>query len=347
MMLPLAVPLALLLCAQPAPAAKSAPSSLSKLEQGQKAFAEGQLVEALKALDAAAAENPDAATMEKVQLLRGQCLAAKGDFGRAEEAFALALEANPEAALDPGRVDPAVVKLLESMRTRSVGSLVVRSTPPGARVMVDGTDSGVTPLTLSAGIGRHKLEARWENGTAAPLEVMVRAKRETYVDFAVHERVVEVEKIVEVRVEPKKDPNPKPPPPPPEKVFHPFFIARAGLDVNAGPETGIDVGGGTEVTKYLQVSVLFRPYRFFYVMPRVAGVYPIVERVNLFAAVEADIRATSRFGFAMGLNAGAEVLPLPFFALFAEVGVKYFFINNAFVVDARFWAGGGVRVRLP
>src|SRR3954467_6137258 len=84
----------------------AAPLKGSRLEQGQKAFADGEYATALKALDAAVVEGAD---LERVQLLRAQVFAAQQDFGRAEEAFALALEANPEASLDPTRVDPSVV----------------------------------------------------------------------------------------------------------------------------------------------------------------------------------------------------------------------------------------------
>src|SRR5262249_29388504 len=92
MILPLAVTVALVSSAPPAAKGPSlAPGT--KLEQGQRAFNEGQLDAALKLLDAAAAEGGEAATVEKVQLLRGQCLAARADFSKAEEAFAFALDA--------------------------------------------------------------------------------------------------------------------------------------------------------------------------------------------------------------------------------------------------------------
>src|SRR5262245_58580048 len=140
MTLPLAVSLALWLSAPAAPPPKPAPT---KLEQGQKAFAEGQFDAALKALDAAAQESSDPATLERVHLLRGQCFAARHDFTKAEDAFAAALLANPEGALDPGKVDPSVVKLLESMRARSSGTLSFMSSPDNAGVFVDGADAGV------------------------------------------------------------------------------------------------------------------------------------------------------------------------------------------------------------
>src|SRR5581483_361998 len=158
----LAVALALVSSAQPAPKAQPQPPlpQGNRLELGQKAFNEGQLDLALRLLDAAAAESPDSASAEKIQLLRGQCLAARQDFGKAEEAFALALDANPEASLDPGKVDPAVVKLLELMRARMSGTLIVTTTPAAADVTVDGKDAGKTPLTLTTSIGRHKVQTK-------------------------------------------------------------------------------------------------------------------------------------------------------------------------------------------
>ncbi len=173
MTLPLALTIALAFSAAPA---KVPAATGTKLEQGQRAFAEGQLDIAIKVLDASAAEYPDAATVEKVQLLRGQCLAARQDFGKAEEAFALALDANPEASLDPGKVDPSLVKLLESMRSRLSGAIDVRTTPAGAQVFLDGTNIGVTPLTQTTSIGRHKVFAKWPESATEPLDVLVRTK---------------------------------------------------------------------------------------------------------------------------------------------------------------------------
>jgi hypothetical protein len=40
------------------------------------------------------------------------------------------------------------------------GTLVVRSTPPGLRVLVDGKDRGTTPVTVSVEAGQHTLELR-------------------------------------------------------------------------------------------------------------------------------------------------------------------------------------------
>jgi tetratricopeptide (TPR) repeat protein len=347
--------LAVALCAATAATPAKAPQGQApvytgtKLEQGQKAFNEGQFDAALRALDGAAAENPDAATMEKVQLLRGQCFAVRQDFGHAEEAFALALEANPEAALDPGKVDPAVVKLLESMRARSFGTLTFRTTPPQAHIFVDGADQGEPPLSINTVIGRHRVEARWASDKKAQLEVLVRARRETFVYWVLDERVVEkiVEKIVEKPVEVKMKDTPVVPPLPPDRLVRPYGGIRAGADLNAGPEAGLDIAAGIEL-KYLAIGLYFRPYRYVYLIPRVAGIWPIYDWLSLFLEAEVPIRPLAgRFGVALGINVGAEVFLKPWLGLFVEAGGKGFFINDSFVVDARVWVGAGVRVRLP
>ena len=313
----------------------------TKLEQGQQAFAEGQFDAALKLLDDAAAEERDPVLLERIHLLRGQALFTRQDFGRAEEAFALALEANPEAALDPGKVDPAVVKLLESMRARSSGTLTFRSNPDGAHVSMDGVDTGRTPGTVTAGIGRHKLEAKWADDRYAQLEVVVRSKKETVVEFVLAEKIVEVE--------PKKpcpEPPPLPPPPAERRKVQPYAAVRGAIDVNAGPEGGLDLGGGVDLFQYVSVGVYVRPYKYLYVIPRIAAVWPAFEFLSLFGEAEVDIRP-QRLGVALGLNVGAEYWALPMLGIFVEVGAKQFFVNQGFVVDTRFTLHAGARVRLP
>jgi hypothetical protein len=330
--------LAVLLFAAPAPAG-------TRLEQGQKAFSEGQFDAAIKLLDAAAAEERDPSALEKIHLLRGQAFAARQDFGRAEAAFALALEANPEAALDPGKVDPAVVKLLESMRSRSSGTVSFRSTPPGASVTLDGADAGTAPGAVTTVIGRHKLTARWPDDASTQLEVMVHSKRETFVELVLLE--TEKEKVVTVVKEVPVEVAKPMPPPPAERIARPWGGVRGTMDVNSGPEYGIDFGGGVDF-KYLSIGAYLRPYRYFYVVPRVAGLWPVLDVLTLFLEAEVDVRPSdTHFGLALGGNVGAEYFLFRFLGVFVEAGGKGFFINHGFVVDARLTLGAGVRVRLP
>jgi len=330
-------------------AAAGPPNNLpppSNLEQGQKAFAEGKFDAALKALDAAAAEARDAATLEKIHLMRGQAFAARQNYAKAEEAFALAIDANPEAALDPGKVDPAVVKLLESIRARTSGAVSVQSTPAGAAVFLDGADAGVAPATLTTGIGRHQVAAQWSEGQRAEASVLVRAKRETVVELVLLEREKVVEKIVEKVVEKRVEVPVQQPPPVEERFVRPYVAVRGVADLNSGPEGGLDLGAGVDF-KYVSAGLYVRPYRYLYVIPRAAVLWPLFDFLTLFGEAELDLRTSSRFGVALGINAGVEYLPWKWLGMFVSAGGKHFFVNQGFVVDWRISAAAGLRARLP
>lgn len=323
MTLYLAVPLALALLT-------AAPSRLSKLEQGQKSFADGDYAAALKALDAAAVDGSD---LEKVQLLRAQCFAAQQDFSRAEEAFALALEANPEASLDPARVDPSVVKVLDGLRQRTRGTVKVTSTPPGAAVLLDGKEVGAAPLDLVTGIGRHKVEAKWPAGAATLGDVLVRGRRETYL-VLVQGAVTNV---------------PAPPDPGADKTtigIHPFADVRGLLETGGGVYGAMEIGGGIEL-KYFRAGVHLRLVPQFGVTVRAALVVPVVASISAF--VEGEVPMIINNGFAVGLGAigGAEWHVFKFLSLFLGIGGRHFFDNPIFINNDRFEGTLGVRLRLP
>lgn len=306
------------------------PSKLSKLEQGQKAFADGDYSAALKALDAAALEGAD---LEKVQLLRAQCFAAQQDFGRAEEAFALALEANPEASLDPARVDPSVVKVLDGLRQRTRGTVKVTSTPPGAQVFVDGKESGVAPVDVVTGIGRHKVEAKWPGGATAPGEVLVRGRRETYL-VLVQGPVVAT--------------GPANPEPPDQTGFgiHPFADVRGILETGGGIYGAMEIGGGIEL-KYFRAGVHLRLVPNFGATVRAALVVPVIDKLSAFVEGEVPMIFGSSIAVGLGANGGAEWHLFKFIGVFLQVGGRHFFDNPIFINNDRFEGTLGVRLRLP
>ncbi len=317
----LAVPLALSLILA------AAPSKLSKLEQGQKAFADGDYSVALKALDAAAVEGAD---LEKVQLLRAQCFAAQQDFGRAEEAFALALEANPEASLDPARVDPSVVKVLDGLRQRTRGTVKVVSTPVGAAVFLDGKEVGVAPLDVVTGIGRHKVDAKW-GAVATTGEVLVRGRRETYL----------------VLVQGPVTAGPTVPEPEPQGIgVHPFADVRGLLETGGGVYGAMEIGGGIEL-KYFRAGVHLRLVPNFGATVRAALVVPVVDRVTAFVEGEVPMIFGSSFAVGLGANGGAEFQLFKFIGIFLQVGGRHFFDNPMFINNDRFEGTLGVRLRLP
>src|SRR5579871_87384 len=145
-----------------------------RLTAARAELSRGNFDQALKDLDAALAEVNDLATLSQLELVRAQAFGAKQDYHQAEGALAQALEFDPEAQLDAGRIDPALVKLLESLRGRLTGELRVESERP-ARVKVDGADHGAAPLRLELPIGRHLVEGATEEGTVfAREQVLIR-----------------------------------------------------------------------------------------------------------------------------------------------------------------------------
>lgn len=333
------VPLIALLLAAPGGKGKvtsEAPKPLeqaTKLEQGVRAFNLGDFEAALKALDAAAAEGGDAATLEKVHLLRAQCFAARQDYARAEEAFALALDANPDATLDPTRVDPTVVKVLDSVRARLTGTLVAGSTPAGATLLVDGKSAGVAPLTMALPVGKHHVEAKWGDGELKGIDVQVRPKREVRVEWVQGPGTVKVVKDV---------PDPK--------ATRPFGDLRLGLEIPSVPSgisVPVEVGGGIEFF-YFRVSLWARVYPNFGLVPRFAFALPVVDRISVMIEVGAPL-IFIRDGLGVGLNGqgGVEFAPARWVGFFALIGGRHYFTWPGRNDPTALTASIGANLKLP
>lgn len=316
-----------------APSSRSPrPSEGTRLEQGTKLFTSGDFEGALRVLDAAALEGGDAATLERVHLLRAQCHAARQDFVRSEEAFALALDANPEATLDPGRVDPTVVKMLDSVRSRLVGTLLISSSPAGALVSVDGQVRGAAPLTLPVGVGRHRLEARWGDAEPALAEVQVRPRRETRVEW-----VQGPAKMV-----PMADgPAGRKLGPIGDFRFAPEFSTTPTVD----PTLPLELAGGLEFAFY-RVTLGLRLFPNFGLTPRFSFALPVMEMLGV--VIEAGVPFELVPSVALGLagGAGIEVYPVRWFAGFLMLGGRHYFLrpgNDATALTATV----GIRLRMP
>jgi hypothetical protein len=307
-----------------------------KLEQGQKLFNQGDFDGALKSLDAAAVEAGDAATLEKVHLLRAQCLAARQDFVKAEDAFALALDANPDAQLDPTRVDPTLVKLLDSVRSRLVGAVSLNSSPTGASLVIDGKPSGVTPQSVSLPAGRHKLEVKWGEGAGESIEVQVKPKRDLRVDWVQQKTEV---KTIELGLTPRP--------------VRPFGDLRGAFEPasSGAVDAGLELGGGIEVI-WFRIGLYARFFPHFNVTPRFAFSLPVVSTPSgdFNVALEVGVPLSflvDGFGIGVGGSGGLEWYPLKWFGAYVMVGGRHHFLWPGRNDLTAFTAIGGVRLRLP
>jgi hypothetical protein len=302
-----------------------------KLEQGQKLFNQGDFDGALKVLDAAAMEGGDPATMEKVHLLRAQALAARQDFARAEEAFAQALEANPETSLDPTKVDPTVVKLLESVRARLTGSLIVNSTPPGAMLLLDGKEVGAAPQTLATPAGKHKLEVRWGEGPLQATEVQVRPRRELRVEW------------VQAAGGGSTGPTVLEPRP-----LRPFGDLRGVLEpaTTGFVSGGLELGGGIEFS-WFRVGLYARLFPYFGLVPRFQLALPVNDLLNVLLEVAVPISfLPTGPGVGVGGGGGVELYPLKWLGAYVLVGGRHHIVWTVNSPTA-FTATAGVRPRVP
>jgi tetratricopeptide (TPR) repeat protein len=328
-----AVTLIALLVSGAAPKSPAVPKvEGTRLEQGQKLFTLGEFDAALRALDAAALDGGDNVTLEKVHLLRAQCFAARQDFARAEEAFALALDANPDATLDPSRVDPTLVKLLDAVRARLTGLLVVGSTPAGAALSMDGKVVGVAPLTLQVPVGKHHLEARWGDATMSSTDVKLRPRREMRVEWVqAAPQMVAVHDV----------PDPRKIGPYGDFRFAPEVSSRAGIDV-AYP---LELGGGFEFS-YFRAGLAVRLFPDLGVIPRFAFSLPVMEQINVTLELSVPVIFFTTPAVGISGAAGIEFYPVKWIGAYALVGGRYFFFGHGNDTTA-FVPTFGVRLRVP
>lgn len=314
-----------------APAAPKPVTPEARLEQGQKLFNQGDFDGALKLLDAA--EGGDAKVMEKVHLLRAQSYAARQEFVRAEEAFAQALEANPDAALDPARVDPTVVKLLESVRARLKGTVIINSTPPGATVIFDGRAAGLAPLTLTPTVGRHTLEAQWGDGPKQKLELQVHPTREARVEWV---------QVVGPSTAPAGSGLLV------ERPLRPFGDLRGIFEASTSSALGggLELGGGIELS-WFRLGAYFRLYPEFHVTPRFQFALPVHEEFNVLLEAAVPIAIGGGFGVGISGAGGAEWYPFKWLGFYALFGGRHYFIRDMNNDRTAFIVNGGVRLRVP
>ncbi len=309
----------------------AAPGRAPRFEQGRALFTQGDFDGALKALDGAALESQDPAVLEKVHLLRGQCFAARQEFAQAEEAFFLALSANPDATLDPARVDPTVVKVLDSVRARQTGVLVVTSTPPGASVEVDGRRQGKAPVSVTLPIGKHRVEGAFD-GAEVQADTVVYPHRESRVGFV---------RVPGAAGKGGGDGG----------ALSPFAEVRGAGEVSslkgAPLGYGLEFGGGAEVGHF-RLGATARLFPYFGLVPRAAFFVPVHERVHVFFEASVPVWFHNG-GLATGVGAalGGEFLANRFLGAFVELGGEHLLLNPGTIDNTHFVATLGLRLRVP
>ncbi|MBX7102184.1 MAG: hypothetical protein K1X89_30995 [Myxococcaceae bacterium] len=146
------------------------------VSQARQALDGGDFDRAL-ALLGKASTGASGASLARVELLRGECLAALRRYDETEQAFERALNADPEAALDPAAASPTLVALLDGVRKRLTGQLAVVSDGLD-ELTLDGAVLSGPPAVVTTSIGRHRLTARWGD-VSRSTEAVVSAGRTT------------------------------------------------------------------------------------------------------------------------------------------------------------------------
>ena len=337
-----------------------------RLASAQADFNRGDFTAALKDLDLAVMETGDEQLLSKVHLLRGQCYGAQRDLVKAEQAFEKALENDPEAKLDPTRVDPSLVTMLEGLRERMQGDLEVRTDRP-AKIAFDGKPIGLSPVKASVSIGRHKLEAHTGDGKySAVSSVVIAARRTTTVDM----------ELAEVRRGDDTPPNPPrggdgrggdgrggegrggdaratdPAAPGQASSFQvlggrPLADLRLGVDpLNLFTVPQLEVGFGAE-WPYLRASAHLRFLPSFGLTPRGGFWVPVMDQLRAHVELELPIIfpvGAEQLQLGLGGSGGAEYFFIKWLSAFAEIGARNFFLPAA-RVEVTIQAGA--RMRLP
>ncbi|MGI5861415.1 MAG: PEGA domain-containing protein [Myxococcales bacterium] len=333
--------IALLACSSSAFAQETAPGKV-RFDTAEAAFAEGDFELALSELRAAASLAKDDALLTEIHLLRGRCYAALGDTNRADEAFTSALEFDPEARLDPAKVRPAVVAILDGLRERLKAELSIRSSHSGALIFFDGKTIGVTPLRTSVPIGKHEVEVRTPDGALwKKQQVTIRARQthELYVPLQeqapelVPEPVEEAPKVFGLDEEkPRVDPaSMQAAAEQDDAVRRVRFFAdlRAAAEpmvdpVSVGGAFGVGVGGRDLLAS---VHGSYDGQDFGASLRVTARVSKLLWVVGLHAAIEAPaVFLDSGFGLGAGVAGGLDFAITRWLELFLEGSYRRYFL---------------------
>ena len=301
-----------------------------RLLQAQTEFSRGDFAAAMKSLDAARAEGPDDYTLARVELLDGQIRSAQRDPLGADASFTRALERDPEIRLDPDRVDPDLVKQLETLRGGMKGELTVTADMP-AKVLVNGKPLGSAPARTTLPIGRHTVVVQGiDNPKTTTQEVVVRAN-------VVNDLPVTLAALPDSAASGVGELG----------GMKPYADVRVGIDpLHYTQGVAFEVGGGVE-GRYLRASLSARVFPAFGLTPRGALTVPVTDSVRGYVALELPTLFLTQIAFGLGGSGGAEFILSPWLTAFAEVGGRHFFFAPRDYALNRLTAQSGLRLRVP
>ncbi len=316
------------------------PAAVKLLDKGQTEFRRGDFSGALRWLDLAAEESKDDGLTAKIHLLRGQALSAQQKDPQAEDAFIQALEFDPSSTLDPEKVDPTVVRVLEQAKAKARGELRVRADSESARLLVDGKPAGALPYQGRHGIGVHRLEVRSADGRSAAREVTVRANRTVEVDLA-----LAVPPVVVV-----PDPPQKKEVPPEPTAYDTLQRAGGRLAIDARlplePGTaswyGLEVGLGAELAKWRFIAGVRYSPTLWGITPRAQLRVPVSKTFGVYGAAEAPVYFTPWAAVGLGTGVGLEFKLTDWVSAYGEGGVRYFFNARTPFEPFRVGVSGGL-----
>ena len=328
------------------PTRSAASGAAAKLQAAQAEFNRGNFQASLDDLEEASRETNDDALLAKIYLLRGQAYGAMRDLVSAESALADALEHDPEATLDPNRVDPSLVTMLAGLKQRLKGTLDVTSDRPDAKVALDGSLLGTAPVHATVAIGRHKVVVRSGDGRfGASEEVVVRPRRTARVEAKLSELPHEQGDRGSDHGSDRGGEGSG------AVLFgfgRPFGAIHLQIDPLQWVEgVGIAFGGGLQ-SRYVRAGVDLRIFPQFGITARGAFMVPVVDKFKAFIELEIPFIWYGDYApFALGIGGegGVEYEFNKWLALYAQVGARHFFISHG---DAdRLTVQGGIRLQLP
>lgn len=160
--------------------------------EGQIDKAWSAIGESVAAFERSFAVVDDFEVVANAYLFQADLAMARGDNGKAEDAFLAAARLAPGLALDPAATSPTVIEGFNTARellsNSPTGGISVLSKPSGASVLVDGNARGNTPLSVVLTAGPHLAVVRLRGydvwATQVPVEVNDVRKLEVFLNTA-------------------------------------------------------------------------------------------------------------------------------------------------------------------